>query len=300
MNTTGPLGAGGAEWPLVTTILSIQSSVAYGHVGNSAATFPLMRLGVETWPVLTVHFSNNTSYPGKRGPLLRPEDVRDVVDGIDDLGVLPQVDAVLTGYQGAPAMGAEILKIVELVKQRNPQAVYCCDPVMGDVGRGMYVLAGIPEFVRDHVVAAADIMTPNHYELNFLTGRETTTLAEIVDAAHALRAAGPDTVLVTSAVVAGEDPETVTMIAVNGEGAWRVTTPLLGRTFTGSGDLTTAVFLAALLEPGSLADAVGRTADIVYSVLEKTTSLDQRELALVAAQDDLVAPRFHFEVTRVD
>ena len=96
----------------VTTILSIQSSVAYGHVGNSAATFPLMRLGVEVWPVLTVHFSNNTSYPGKKGPLLRPEDVHDVVEGIDDLGALTEVDAVLTGYQGAPAMGAEILAVV--------------------------------------------------------------------------------------------------------------------------------------------------------------------------------------------
>ena len=102
----------------MTTILSIQSSVAYGHVGNSAATFPLMRSGIEVWPVLTVHFSNNTSYPGKKGPLLRPEDVHDVVEGIDDLGVLNRVDAVLTGYQGAPAMGAEILRVVELVKQR--------------------------------------------------------------------------------------------------------------------------------------------------------------------------------------
>lgn len=283
----------------MTTILSIQSSVAYGHVGNSAATFPLMRVGVETWPVLTVHFSNNTSYPGKRGPLLRPEDVRDVVTGIDDLGVLPRVDAVLTGYQGAPAMGAEILDVVALVKERNPNSVYCCDPVMGDVGRGMYVLPGIPEFMRDRVVPAADVMTPNHYELNFLTGRDARTLDEIVAAAHALRASGPDTVLVTSAVVEGDDPATVTMLAVDGSGAWRVTTPLLGRTFTGSGDLTSSMFLAALLDTGSLPDAVGRTADIVYSVLDVTTRLDQRELALVAAQDELVAPSHHFEVVRI-
>lgn len=283
----------------MTTILSIQSSVAYGHVGNSAATFPLMRVGVETWPVLTVHFSNNTSYPSKKGPLLRPEDVHDVVEGLDDLGVLGRVDAVLTGYQGAPAMGAEILRVVDLVKQRSPQAVYCCDPVMGDVGRGMYVLPGIPEFLRDRVVAAADVMTPNHYELNFLTGRDARTLDEIVAAAHALRAAGPRTVLVTSAVVEGEDPDTVTMIAVDAGGAWKVTTPLLGRTFTGSGDLTASMFLAALLETGSLEVAVGRTADIVYSVLAVTSALDQRELALVAAQDELVSPSHHFPVERL-
>ena len=283
----------------MTTILSIQSHVAYGYVGNSAATFPLMRVGCEVWPVLTVHFSNNTSYPGKKGPLLRPEDVHDVVEGIDDLGVLGRVDAVLTGYQGAPAMGAEILKVVDLVKERNPGAVWCCDPVMGDVGRGMYVLPGIPEFLRDHVVPNADVLTPNHYELNFLTGREATTLAQVLEGADALRGQGPDVVLVTSVVVEESAPDTVTMLAVSDDGAWSVTTPLLGRTFTGSGDLTSSMFLAALLETGDVAAAVGRTADVVYSVLERTTALDRRELALVEAQDDLVTPRFHFEVTKV-
>ena len=283
----------------MTTILSIQSSVAYGHVGNSAAAFPLMRLGCEVWPVLTVHFSNNTSYPGWKGPLLRPEDVHDVVEGIDALGVLPQVDAVLTGYQGAAAMGAEILRVVDKVKAANPGAVWCCDPVMGDVGRGMYVLPGIPEFIRDHVVQAADVLTPNHYELDFLTGRGATSLEQVIESADLLRGKGPDVVLVTSVVVEESAPDTVTMVAVSDDGAWSVTTPLLGRTFTGSGDLTSSMFLAALLETGDVAVAVGRTADIVYSVLERTTALDQRELALVAAQDDLVAPRFHFEVNRV-
>ena len=283
----------------MTTILSIQSSVAYGHVGNSAAAFPLMRLGCEVWPVLTVHFSNNTSYPGWKGPLLRPEDVHDVVEGIEALGVLPQVDAVLTGYQGAPAMGAEILRVVDKVKAANPGAVWCCDPVMGDVGRGMYVLPGIPEFIRDHVVQAADVLTPNHYELDFLTGRGATSLEQVIESADLLRGKGPDVVLVTSVVVEESAPDTVTMVAVSDDGAWSVTTPLLGRTFTGSGDLTSSMFLAALLETGDVAVAVGRTADIVYSVLERTTALDQRELALVAAQDDLVAPRFHFEVNRV-
>ena len=283
----------------MTTILSIQSSVAYGHVGNSAATFPLMRLGVEVWPVLTVHFSNNTSYPSKRGPLLAPSDVAEVVTGIDELGVLAQVDAVLTGYQGAPEMGAEILRIVALVKERNPKAVWCCDPVMGDVGRGMYVLPGIPEFMRDHVVPAADILTPNHYELDYLTGRETHTVADVLGAADALRAQGPGTVLVTSVVAEGADPDTVMMVAVGEQGAWSVTTPLLERSFTGSGDLTASVFLASLLEDESLETAVGRTAAVVYSVLEKTTELGRRELALVPAQNELIAPSHTFEVRRL-
>lgn len=284
----------------VTTIVSIQSSVAYGHVGNSAATFPLMRLGVEVWPVLTVHFSNHTGYGQWRGPLLAAEDVAEVVRGIDDRGVLPRVDAVLSGYQGAEAVGQVVLDAVDLIKERSPRALYCCDPVMGDVGRGFFVRPGIPEFMRDRVVPQADIVTPNHFELNFLTGRETRTLDEVVEAAQSLRAVGPHVVLVTSVVAEGSDPDTLTMLAVTGEGAWTVTTPKLERTFTGSGDLTAAMFLAHYLRTGGdVADAIGRTANVVYSVLKATTDSGESELQLVAAQDEIVSPTYQFPVLRL-
>ena len=283
---------------LVTTILSIQSSVAYGHVGNSAATFPLMRLGVEVWPVLTVHFSNHTGYGAWRGPLLAASDVGEVITGIDERGVLGDVDAVLSGYQGAEAVGAEILKAVALVKQRNPLAVYCCDPVMGDVGRGFYVRPGIPEFMRDQVIPAAQIVTPNQFELDFLTGRETRTVAEVLEAAHALRITGPEVVLVTSVVAEGVDPDTLTMLVVTGEGAWQVVTPRLERMFTGSGDITAALFLAHYLTTGGdAAAALGNTAAAVYSVLKHTTEAGSSELALVAAQQEIVTPSHRFEVT---
>ncbi|MFT3969809.1 MAG: pyridoxal kinase PdxY [Micropruina sp.] len=283
----------------MTTILSIQSSVAYGHVGNSAATFPLMRSGVEVWPVLTVHFSNHTGYGEWRGPLLAAEDVAEVIRGIDDRGVLPRVDAVLSGYQGAEAVGAVVLDAVALVKERSPRAIYCCDPVMGDVGRGFFVRPGIPEFMRDQVVPKAQIVTPNHFELDFLTGRETHTLDEVIEAAHALRAVGPETVLVTSVVTDTTEDDSLTMLAVTGEGAWQVTTPRLDRTFTGSGDLTAAMFLAHWLRTQSAADAVGATADIVYSVLKQTADSGLPELQLVAAQDEIVTPTYHFDVHQV-
>lgn len=283
----------------MTTILSIQSSVAYGHVGNSAATFPLMRSGVEVWPVLTVHFSNHTGYGEWRGPLLAADDVAEVIRGIDDRGVLPRVDAVLSGYQGAKEVGAVVLEAVELVKQRSPRAIYCCDPVMGDVGRGFFVRPGIPEFMRDRVVPKADIVTPNHFELDFLTGRESHTLDAVIDAAHALRVRGPETVLVTSVVVDGTADDELTMLAVTGEGAWQVVTPRLDRIFTGSGDLTAAMFLANYLRSGSAAEAVGQTGDIVYSVLKQTSESGLSELQLVAAQDEIVSPTYHFDVTQV-
>jgi len=283
----------------VTTILSIQSSVAYGHVGNSAATFPLMRMGVEVWPVLTVHFSNHTGYGAWRGPLLSASDIAEVVRGIDERGVLGRVDAVLSGYQGAREVGAEVLRTVDLVRQRNPRAVYCCDPVLGDVGRGMYVRPGIPEFMRDHVVPRAQIVTPNHFELDFLTGRVTNTVAEVLEAADALRASGPDVVLVTSTVLDHADPDEILMLVVTADGAWQVATPRLERTFTGSGDLTAALFLAHYLEGDHAGLALGRTVDAVYSLLRATTRAGSEELLLVQAQDELVSPSYHFEVVRL-
>ena len=283
----------------VTTILSIQSSVAYGHVGNSAATFPLMRMSVEVWPVLTVHFSNHTGYPGWRGPLLRAEDVAEVVRGIDERGVLERCDAVLSGYQGAGDVGEVILDAVALVKSRNPRALYCCDPVLGDVGRGVYVRPGIPELMRDRVVPAAEIITPNQFELELLTGLPSRTLPEVLAAADAARALDPRVVLVTSVVHEDAEPDTLDMVAVSAQGAWRVTTPLLPRTFTGAGDLTAATFLASYLRSGDVPAAVAATAAVVHGVLEVTVASGQPELQLVAAQDLIAAPRLHFEPVRI-
>ena len=280
-------------------ILSIQSSVAYGHVGNSAAVFPLQRLGHEVWPVLTVHFSNHTGYGAWRGPLLAADDVREVIAGIDDRGVLGEADAVLSGYQGDPAVGAVILDAVARVKELNPAAVYCCDPVMGDVGRGMFVRPGIPEFMRDTVVPQADILTPNHFELDFLAGRTTTTLAEILDAVDEVRERGPRDVLVTS-VIHGDVPDgKLDVLAVSDDGAWAVETPLLPITPNGCGDVTAALYLAHLHTTGSAATALARTTSSVFAILEQTLAAGTREIQLVAAQDAIADPPDTFAVRRL-
>ncbi len=280
-------------------ILSIQSSVAYGHVGNSAAVFPLQRLGHEVWPVNTVHFSNHTGYGAWRGPLLDPADVREVIAGIDDRGALGGIDAVLSGYQGDPAVGGVILEAVARVKELHPEAVYCCDPVMGDVGRGMFVRPGIPEFLRDTVVPRADILTPNHFELDFLAGRPTRTLAEIVDAVDELRERGPRDVLVTS-VVHGEVPEgRIDVVAVSDAGAWAVETPLLPIAPNGCGDVTAALYLAHLRESGAAETALARTTSSVFAILEATLAAGTREIQLVAAQDAIADPPARFDVRRL-
>jgi pyridoxine kinase len=278
-------------------ILSIQSHVAYGHAGNSAAVFPLQRLGIEVWPVLTVHFSNNTSYGETRGPLLTAADVAEVVLGIEERGVLPRCEAVLSGYQGAEEVGAVILDSVRKVKQANPDAVYCCDPVMGDLGRGMYVRPGIPEFMRDRVVPEADILTPNHFELDFLTGTETRTLDELLAAVDAVRERGPRTVLVTSVLREDAAADTVEMVAVDDSGAWSVSTPLLPITATGGGDVTAALFLAHLMDGGEAGEALARTASSMFGILEATVAAGERELRIVQAQQVIAEPPMQFEVT---
>jgi pyridoxine kinase len=283
----------------MTTILSIQSSVAYGHVGNSAVTFPLMRMGVEVWPVNTVHFSNHTGYRTWRGPLLGAADLHDVVHGIDERGVLGDVDAVLSGYQGGDDIGAVILDAVALVKLRNPAAIYCCDPVLGDADVGSYVLPGIAEFMREQVVPAAQIITPNQFELTCLTGLPVATMDDVLDAADAARGLGPDIVLITSVVRGDAPPGMIDMVAVDAEGAWLVSTPRLARTFTGSGDVTAATFLAAQLRLQDLPKAVAHTAAVIYGLLTVTDALGLSELALIAAQEEFIRPSHNFEVVRL-
>ena len=280
-------------------ILSIQSSVAYGHVGNSAAVFPLQRLGIEAWPVITVHFSNHTGYGDWRGPVLAAQDVADVLRGIEDRGVLPTCNAVLSGYMGDVTLGALVIDAAAKVKAANRGALYCCDPVMGDVGRGFFVRPGIPEFMKTVAVPAADIITPNQFELEYLTGREVTTLAGALEAADAARAMGPDLVLVTSLQRDNGAADTIELLAVGGDGAWLVGTPLLPLSVNGAGDATAAIFLAHYLKTGDAGLALGRTASSIFGVMEATHQAGAREIQLIAAQDLLADPPPRFEVERV-
>ena len=276
-------------------ILSIQSHVAYGHAGNSAAVFPLQRLGHEVYPVLTVTFSNHTGYGATRGPLIAPDDVREVINGVEDRGAFPTIDAVLSGYQGAEAVGEVVLDAVTRVKAANPAAVYCCDPVMGDVGRGFFVRPGIPEYLRDHVVPAADIVTPNQFELEFLTGRELPTVDDVVAAAGRLQETGPATVLVTSVLTTDTPDDTIQMLCASPDGTWLVSTPNLPMTVRGGGDVTAAVFLAHTLTDGPQV-ALSRTAATMYAILEATHTAGLEEMALVAEQEAIAHPDERFEV----
>ncbi|MFF2633533.1 pyridoxal kinase PdxY [Microbacterium sp. NPDC058021] len=280
-------------------ILSIQSAVAYGHVGNSAAVFPLQRIGVEVLPVYTVNFSNHTGYGAWRGPLISPDDVREVIIGIEERGAFADIDVVLSGYQGGEGIGQVVIDTVARVKAANPDAVYACDPVMGNAKSGCFVAPSIPVLLREKVVPVADIITPNQFELGFLTGTEPATIDETLDAADRARAMGPRTVLVTSVERPDRPEGTIEMLVVDDAGAWIVQTPLLPMKANGSGDVTAALFTAHYRRTGSAADALARTTSSVYDLLRLTHESGKRELALIEAQDFYAEPRLQFDVRQV-
>ncbi|MEV8251340.1 pyridoxal kinase PdxY [Microbacterium sp. NPDC076768] len=280
-------------------ILSIQSAVAYGHVGNSAAVFPLQRIGVEVLPVYTVTFSNHTGYGAWRGPLIAPDDVREVITGIEERGVFGQIDAILSGYQGGEGIGDVIIDAVARVKAANPNAVYACDPVMGNAKSGCFVAPAIPVLLRERVVPVADIITPNQFELGFLTDTEPDTLESTlasVDLAHAM---GPRTVLVTSVERPDREEGTIEMLAADEHGAWVVQTPHLPMKANGSGDVTAALFTAHYVETGSAKVALERTASSVYDLLKATLESGERELQLVEAQEFYANPQMQFTARQV-
>jgi len=206
-------------------LLSIQSHVAYGHVGNSAALFPLQRLGVEVWPIHTVQFSNHTGYGQWRGRVFEADMIRELVQGIGERGVLGACDGVLSGYLGSAEIGEAILEAVAHVKRANPAARYCCDPVIGDVGRGVFVHEDIPAFMKSRAIPAADVITPNHFELDQLSGRATKTLSEVLRAVDALHTLGPRVILVTSLHTQETPPDCIDLLASDRTGRFRLRTP---------------------------------------------------------------------------
>ena len=280
-------------------ILSIQSHVTYGHVGNAAATFPVQRLGHEVWPIHTVQFSNHTGYGAWRGQVFDAGLIGECVAGMAERGVLATCDGVLSGYMGSADTGIAILQAVSTVRAERAGALYCCDPVIGDVGRGVFVRPGIAEFMRDKAVPAADIITPNQFELELLCGRETRDL----DAARAglalVHARGPATVLVTSFLGQDTPEDAIDLLASTADGLWRVRTPRLDLSVNGAGDAIAALFFVHMLVTRSAPEALSRAASSIYGLLRRTAEAGSREIALVAAQDEFVAPSRVFTPEKV-
>ncbi len=283
------------------SILSIQSHVAYGHVGNAAAVFPLQRLGFEVWPVHTVQFSNHLGYGDWQGQVFTADHIGSVIDGIAARGALDACAAVLSGYLGTASLGRVVANTVRRVRGANPSALYLCDPVMGDIGIGLYVRDDIPEFLRTHAVPLADILTPNLFELEHLTACRIDNRAEAVAAARSLLALGPTVVVVTSLRHDETPADAIDILAVTTDGAWQVRTPYLplDTPVNGAGDALAALFLGHYLKTREVPESLADTAAAVFAIVSATHAAGTRELQLVAAQEAMVRPSRRFPVERI-
>lgn len=288
---------------LPLNVLSIQSRVVYGHVGNAAAGFLLERLGHEAWPIDTVTFSNHLGYDTFRGRSHGPEELAPLVEGLALVGALQRCDAVLSGYLGQAGNAAVVLDAVQRVRAANPGALYLCDPVMGDRVGGLYVKPGVVEAFATQLIPAADILTPNAFEAEHLTGGTTTSLDGALDVADRLAVLGGGdagkTVIITSVQRAETGPGMIETLARQGQAAWLVTTPRLEVPIYGAGDAFAALFLGFYLAGRDLPGALVRAVSGLFAIFEKSPRDQTGELALSAAGDALrAAPRFTAERVR--
>ncbi len=271
-------------------ILSIQSHVAYGHVGNAAATFPMQRLGCEVWPIHTVQFSNHTGYGQWTGRVFDGPMIEELVDGMAARGALERCDGVLSGYMGSADIGTAILGAAERAKAARPDALWCCDPVIGDVGQGVFVRPGIPEFMRQKALPAADVITPNQFELEYLAERTCGTLADLRKAVEIVHVLGPKVILVTSVLTEETPADAVDLVASEGGRMWRVRTPRLDLAVNGAGDAIAALFFVHRMRTGETARALSMAASSIHGLLRRTAEAGSREILLIEAQDEFVTP----------
>lgn len=279
-------------------VLTIQSHVTFGHVGNDAAVFTLQRLGIEAMPIHTVQFSNHTGYEIFTGEVFGADHIESVIDGLVKNDLLRHVDAVLSGYLGSVAIGQVIHRALDIVRSHNPHAIYVCDPVMGDkddVG-GFFVDESIPPFMQK-TLAKASIITPNHFEFEVLCGRLIHSLSEAVSAARALMATSEAlrTVLITS-FREDEAADELMTLAITPSEAWCVTTPRCDYLPmpSGMGDTFSALYLGHILNGRSIEHAIRYTTSALYAFVMDTDN-GARDLSIIREQAQMIEPLLLFE-----
>ncbi|WPU21142.1 pyridoxal kinase PdxY [Cedecea neteri] len=283
-------------------ILAIQSHVVFGHAGNSAAEFPMRRLGANVWPLNTVQFSNHTQYGQWTGTVMPASHLSEIVQGIANIGQLERCDAVLSGYLGSAEQGEHILSIVRQVKAANPKAKYFCDPVMGHPEKGCIVAPGVAEYHTRYAMPASDIIAPNLIELEILSGHSVNNVDEAVATARELIAQGPEIVLVKHLARAGYQQDRFEMLLVTADEAWHIHRPLVDfgeRQPVGVGDVTSGLLLVKLLQGATLREALEHVTAAVYDIMVVTKRMQEYELQLVAAQDGIARPEHYFSAVKL-
>ncbi|WP_076860234.1 pyridoxal kinase PdxY [Bradyrhizobium mercantei] len=281
------------------TVISIQSQVAWGHVGNSAATFPIQLHGIDVVAVPTTLLSNRPGYPTIRGRVLDVQLVADLLRGIEERGAVEGARMILSGYLGSADIAMDLADFVARAKAANPALLYCCDPVLGDRDRGMFVRSDIPPQVRDQLCPLADIITPNHFEFEFLCGARVTTIDDVVAQARTLMTKGPATIVITSAELAGTPADEIETLAIERTAAWRVRTPRVPISPSGTGDLFAALFVAARVRGLATPDALSHAASGIHGVLARTAQRGTEEMRIVESADVMLDPKPRFAAVAI-
>lgn len=288
---------------MLPTILSIQSWVATGHVGNAAAIFALQRLGAEVHAIHTVQFSNHPGHGAFTGQVYPGAQTAALVDGIEARGLLPACDALLSGYMGDAETGQAIIHAADRLRAANPAALFCCDPVIGDIGRGVFVRPAIPALIHGHLVPRADILTPNLFELEHLTALPCPTLPATRAAIRTLQSRmnphGPAIVLLTSLILPETPPDQLDLLAASRTGLHRLRVPRLPIAPNGAGDAIAALFLFHILQTNSVPTALAQAGSAIAALLRRTAAAQAPELLLIQAQDELVQPTIRYAPERL-
>jgi pyridoxine kinase len=283
--------------------------VAYGHVGNSTAVFPMQMHGIDVVAVPTTLLSNRPGYPTLRGRVLDAQLVADLLLGVEERGAVEACELILSGYLGSVEIAAVVADFVARARDRNPKLIYCCDPVLGDRDRGLFVHADIPPLVRDRLCPLADIITPNHFEFEWLCGTRATTPDQMITQAQTLLARGPSTIVVTSAELEDTPDDEIETLAIEqikdglkekGLRAWRVRTPKLPISPSGTGDLFASLLVSARIGGLDTPEALSHAASAIFAVLERTALRDTEEMRIVESAELLVHPKRRFNAVAIE
>jgi pyridoxine kinase len=261
-------------------VISIQSQVVFGHVGNSAAVFPMQAAGLEVAAVPTVIFSNTPRYPTRRGRALPPDFFADLLLGVRERGLPERAAFILTGYMGSVEVAAMTADFVAEAKAVNPSLTYLCDPVLGDSGPGLYVPKPVADVIRDRLMPLADIATPNPFELSWLTGQPVATLEDLGAARAQVGLSAGGRLIVTGCDLADTPQGHIESVLLGAEGVSRHPVPHLPVALSGTGDLFAGLIVAGLGRGLALAAAVEAAQRLTVVAMRRAIELGALEVVL--------------------
>ena len=277
------------------SVISIQSQVAYGHVGNSAAVFPMQMLGIDVMAVPTTLFSNRPRYPTIRGRILDAGLVADLLVGLEERGAVDSCKVILSGYLGSPKIAEVVAAFVARAMKGNPTLIYCCDPVMGDADHGLFVERGLPELFRDRLCPIANIITPNQFELEWLRNTKIDSTHDLVIAARLLSEPASSTIVVTGVHLSHTREDEINTFAVEGSAVWSVTTPKLPIAPSGTGDLFAALLVSSLIRGSTTPFAMSEAVSATFAVIDQTAAAGSQEMRIIESASCLSSPPRFFE-----